>query len=722
MGIFRWGEGAVGGLLHWKRTEIGVFIASVIPNPVIHFQRLPRQLTRAQTLITPFVFLSPIKEPSAGDWEAPNTCGPHTFPVLPREQPGLPERRTRLTGGWIRSSPIPTVGSERHAGSCPSGPASGPAQQGPPAAARPAHTAEPRPGSAVLPAPTRLPPAALGRGRPWGDTAPAPAGTAQHGTAQHSTAPHGAPAPPGAGEDRAPGARRSLRAPPPTAPARARPPPTGAIDAPRSGRWLPLPRGTVASPAAGGSPPHRGSPRPLWLAAAATHGRRDATRHPPGPAPAPPPGAARGKVTDPRSPPGSIKRRGPARRRHGNKRVSLPPASGGGGGGRAAARGSASAGAVPTGAPPPPPPLKAPHVETPLPGPREGPRHVARTPQAAREATGTGGRGAGRGGGGGRGQVSDRGGRAEAGGGRIAALRPAPPCPVAPGSCSGCSAAQGLGGALGAARCVRGKGGGRAPGSGGGGDGGSAREEGESLIPAGKATGAGREVRAPLPSPGSPRAGAPSLPPSLPNSVAASPPRPLSRPPRAAAGRGRRGGAGRPWAGRGARGPCALGERTSGRRQVYGRLVLAPDRRLCRPHGAEVSAAAARGGSPPGWPTGAGNSAAAGAASLRSRRGAASRGRARSGGRRAGCRAPGLSPVLPAGNRSVHLAATVQPGHGVTLRAADAGLSRRGSAPPRRRGPRGWTRPARHGPASSWRAGALTPWIKVVLSPCRPPG
>lgn len=61
-GYFRWGRGAVGDLLHWKRTEISVFISSLIPSPVIPFQRLPGQPTWAQTLITPFVFLSPIEE------------------------------------------------------------------------------------------------------------------------------------------------------------------------------------------------------------------------------------------------------------------------------------------------------------------------------------------------------------------------------------------------------------------------------------------------------------------------------------------------------------------------------------------------------------------------------------------------------------------------------------------------------------------------------------
>lgn len=127
----------MGDLLHWKRTGIRVFISSLIPSTVINFQHLPGQLTRAQTLITPFVFLSPIEEPSAGDWEALNTCGPPIHPVLQRELPGLSERRTRLTGGWTRGSLIPTIGSERHAPSCRSGPASGPTQQGPPAAAHP---------------------------------------------------------------------------------------------------------------------------------------------------------------------------------------------------------------------------------------------------------------------------------------------------------------------------------------------------------------------------------------------------------------------------------------------------------------------------------------------------------------------------------------------------------------------------------------------------------
>lgn len=371
----------MGDLLHWKRTEISVLISSLIPSTVIHFQCLPGHLTWAQTLITPFAFLSPIEEPSAGDWEAGNTCGP-TFPVPPRELPGLPEslpnpqrgtrwllllrtrRRPHAAGTACHSAP------GRHSGASP----------------RLHRAPRARCSAAANAAPTGCP---RERGRPWGDTAPAPAGTAQHG----------APTPPGAGQDRSPGARRSLRAPLPTASPqplgrlrhRARPPPSGAIDAPRSGRWPPLPRGTAASPAAGGSPPLRGGPRPTDEGT-----RHDSRLAPPSPRPA---GAARGKVTDPRSPPGSIKRRGPARRRHGNKRVSLPPASGGGGG-RAAERGSASAGAVPTGAPPPPPPLRTPHVETPLPRPRQGPRHVGRTPQAAR----TGGRGAGRGGGGGAGK------------------------------------------------------------------------------------------------------------------------------------------------------------------------------------------------------------------------------------------------------------------------------------------------------------------------------
>lgn len=76
----------MGGLLHWKRTEIRVFFSSVIPSPVIPFQRLPGQLTRAQTLIAPFVFPSPIKEPSFG-WR-PRSAEHLRPPHVPRSPEG----------------------------------------------------------------------------------------------------------------------------------------------------------------------------------------------------------------------------------------------------------------------------------------------------------------------------------------------------------------------------------------------------------------------------------------------------------------------------------------------------------------------------------------------------------------------------------------------------------------------------------------------------------
>lgn len=245
------------------RSEIRVYISSLNPSPVIHFQRLLGQLTRAQALITLLVFLSPIEGPSAGDWGAPNTCGPHTFPVLLRGLQGSP-RAGHACRELEPELPNPHRGHEGPAGSRRPRPATGTPCPAPRDTASPARAA---PGSG---APTRLH-RPLSGGRVRGETPPRP-------RPRRSRQGRAAPRPPGRAAPRAPLGRL---------PRRHRPRPRlgpGPTRGPRPPGQSARPGRSAASPAAGGSPPLR-RPRP--------RGRRDARARPgpPGPAPGPPRGS-----------------------------------------------------------------------------------------------------------------------------------------------------------------------------------------------------------------------------------------------------------------------------------------------------------------------------------------------------------------------------------------------------------------------------------------------
>lgn len=341
------GDFSLGGVIYCIEKELksGSSISSFIPSAVTDTQRTPGQLTWAQPFTAPFICLSPIEEPSAGDRDAEHLRPPR-LPRPPARAARAPREARTPDGRLDALLPGPHHGQRATRSSLPIRTSAAPRKRGPDTSGRGAprgarsissDAAEPRPGPPCSRArwreatnaplrPPRLPrgaqrrPAALGTGKAVRRRRPRPPRTR-----------HGEPAPPGAGQGRAaprpagPLGRPREVTPPLTTP----PPPPGRPRPRRRTPARPSPEGSQPLP-----PPGDPRPRPEAVPDPAgsgpgTHGRGESRGRAASPRPT---GAARGKVTDPRSPPGSIKRRGPAHRRHGNKRVSLPPASGGSGG------------------------------------------------------------------------------------------------------------------------------------------------------------------------------------------------------------------------------------------------------------------------------------------------------------------------------------------------------------------------------------------------------
>lgn len=407
------GDFSLGGVIYCIEKELksGSSISSFIPSAVTDTQRTPGQLTWAQPFTAPFICLSPIEEPSAGDRDAEHLRPPR-LPRPPARAARAPREERTPDGRLDALLPGPHHGQRATRSSLPIRTSAAPRKRGPDTSGRGAPrgarsissaAAEPRPGPPCSRArwreatnaplrPPRLPrgaqrrPAALGTGKAVRRRRPGPPRTR-----------HGEPAPPGAGQGRAaprpagPLGRPREVTPPLTTPPRPRDGPGPADGLPpapllrdrslsrRRGipapalRQSPTPPAAAPAPTGGGSPGDallRPAPRELLVAKSPTPGARRA----PSNAAAPPTDVMETSAS-----------------------ASRPPVAAAGG--RGEARGPAPAGAVPIAAPPAPPPLKTPHVGTPLPRPREEPCHVTGAPQAARGSEGTGGCGAGRGGG-----------------------------------------------------------------------------------------------------------------------------------------------------------------------------------------------------------------------------------------------------------------------------------------------------------------------------------
>lgn len=251
----------MGDLLHRKRTEMRVFnsrscyslpmipwtthLGSNIDSPICFSFSNRRtfgwRLGSAEHLRPPHL---PRSERAARVPREAHTPDGRLDPELPNPHrrrratrwllPLRTRQRPRAAGTFCRSAPQQTQGSLARAAPC---------------SPRPLFSSRQRGSHRLL---------SGGGGR--GATPPRPR-RARHGTARQArlctagTELHGAPTPPGAGEDRAPGARRSLRPPPPTAPS---PPLFG------SGTALgPRPPGQSTRPGPDGGRPSLVGPRPL---------------------------------------------------------------------------------------------------------------------------------------------------------------------------------------------------------------------------------------------------------------------------------------------------------------------------------------------------------------------------------------------------------------------------------------------------------------------------